>query len=130
MIAGTSFELTEFGAVWSAVRDRAKAWIPAESIAQALVDDQGDAAACLMNEDGLVVVNLEGRGDGTMRAFVLIAVSTGRPGAFHRQERAMLAIARDLGAVELAFRSDRPGWLRVLGPEWSCDFDLFYRSVP
>ena len=130
MIAGTTFELTEFGAVWRAVKDRAKAWIPADSIARALLDDQGDAAACLMNDDGLVVVNLEPLPDGTMRAFVLIAVSTGRPGAFKRQEPAMLTIARDLGAVELAFKSDRPGWLRVLGPEWACDFDLFYRSVP
>lgn len=130
MIAGTSFSLTSFGAVWAAVRERAKRFIPAESIAQALTEDEGDAAACLMNEDGFVVVSLEPTAGGTMRAFVLIAASTGLPGAFQRQERAMLAIAHDLGASELAFRSDRPGWLRVLGPEWSCDFDLFYRSVP
>lgn len=130
MVAGTTFELTEFGAVWKAVQDHARGWIPDESVQQATEMDTRGAAACLMNEDGLVVVNLEPLPDGTMQAFVMIAVSTGRPGAFRRQEPAMLAIARDLGAVELAFRSDRPGWLRVLGPEWACDFDIFYRSVP
>lgn len=61
---------------------------------------------------------------------VLLAVAAGVPGAFRRQEEEMLQVARELGAVELAFTTKRRGWARLLGPQWQWDGEVFFRSVP
>lgn len=85
-------------------------------------------ALCLACEDGMVVVDLRARGDA-LEVFVWIAVAF-RHGAFERQEAALLAIARDLGAKTLAFVTRRRGWGRRLGPEWRRrGLDEFVRSV-
>lgn len=87
------------------------------------------SAACLACRDGAVVVTAR-ECDGRMRAMVLLAVSAGAPGAFRRQEQEMLQVARELGAVELAFTTKRRGWTRLLGPQWQWDGEMFFRSVP
>lgn len=81
-----------------------------------------------MNADGIAVVTLRG-GPMGMRAFVLLAVSTSGLGAVQRNEAAMVEIARDMGASTLAFRSDRRGWRRALGPQWRRRGDLYERTV-
>lgn len=87
------------------------------------------SAACLAGRDGAVVVTAR-ECDGRMRAMVLLAVAAGAPGAFRRHEEEMLQVARELGAVELAFTTKRRGWARLLGPQWQWDGEVFFRSVP
>lgn len=89
--------------------------------------DEGQAL-CLASLDGVIVVTAQCRG-GRMRAVVLLAVSTGSPGAFRRQERAMVEVARELDAEELCFTTRRRGWARLLGPQWRFDGEMFVRSV-
>lgn len=87
------------------------------------------AAVCVAGADGVVVVTPQERPGGTMRAMVLLAVSTGAPGAFQRQEEEMAGVARELGATELAFTTSRRGWARLLGKHWRFDGEVFSRSV-
>jgi len=71
---------------------------------------------CVVCDDGLAVVTLEPFGD-ELELFVLLAVAF-KHGAFARQESALRAIARDLGAKTIAFEARRTGWARKLGPQW------------
>lgn len=119
-ICGTDFDLAEFRSVWPRVRERAKGWIAEDAIEAA----EGRSTACLMNDDGMVAMKIAGR-----RAYVLLAVSTGTAGAFERNEAAVATMARDMGATVLAFRSDRRGWAKVLGPEWRHQGDLYERTL-
>ena len=114
MIAGTDFVLADFGQFWPTVRERAEKWVNDECIEAS----RGHGYACLCNDDGMLVVTLKPTVDNRWQAFVQMAVSTGKPGAFKRNEESMLAIARDMGATSLGFRADRRGWARLLGPEW------------
>ena len=83
----------------------------------------------LRNDDGLLVLTIK-PGHNGLRAFVILALSSGKHfGAFHRNEAGAVEIARDMGARTLAFRSDRRGWSRVLGPHWWRDGDLHERRV-
>lgn len=124
MIAGTNFSLVDFGSVRPAVERLAGRWI-----APNVIDSAGRASrATLANEDGVVVVELCGDPRG-MQAFVLIAASYAGSGAFRRNEAAIVEIARDMGASTLAFRSDRRGWRRALGPQWRRRGDLYERTV-
>lgn len=88
-----------------------------------------EQALCFACEDGMFVVRLQPLGDD-LELFVLAAVGFVSHGAFERQEPAVLAIARDLGADTVAFRARRRGWGRMLGPEWSRrGTDEFVRGV-
>lgn len=122
MIAGTDMHLVEFEDAWRRVGERARRWIEVGAVRDAYAQH----CACLMNDDGIVVIALGGE-----EAFVLLAAATGgEPGAFMRNEGAVATIARDMGARRLAFRSDRRGWERVLdAARWRRSGDLYEREV-
>lgn len=79
---------------------------------------------------GVFVLTLQpGDNPAQLEAFVLLAVAS-RVGAFENAEPAVLAIARDLTAATVAFRSVRRGWARKLGPAWRPRGQRgFWRSV-
>lgn len=84
----------------------------------ALEEWRARRALWFAGEPGWFALTLRpGDNPGSLEAFVLLAVSR-RPGAFEAAEPAVLAIARDLGATTVAFRSARRGWSRKLGPQW------------
>lgn len=88
-----------------------------ESI-EALAEVRAGRALCFHGEPGTFVIGLgPGENPGTLEAFVLLAVAA-RVGVFDESEPAVLAVARDLGAATVAFRSVRRGWARRLGPAW------------
>jgi hypothetical protein len=129
MIAGTDFFFEDFEVLWSMLAPRAERWIKAEVLSEIRQDLWKGHALCLANRDGLIVIGTSTIESGKMRCNVLLAVSTGTPGAFMRHEPSMLKIARDLNADELSFRADRTGWPRVLGPEWSLQGEVFVRNT-
>ena len=129
MIVGTEFILEDFDSVWPSLADRCARWVPEHSVLEARAACEEGRAVCLACSDGLAVVALECRESGTMRANVLLAASIGLSGAFARQERSMLDIAKDIGAAEIVFWTPRRGWGRLLGPEWRRDGEWFARSV-
>ena len=85
---------------------------------QALEECIAGRALMFMGPPGWFVVSLRpGENPGTLELFVLLAVGL-RHGAFEEAEPAVLAMARDLTATTVAFRSVRRGWARRLGPAW------------
>ena len=125
MIAGTDFVLADFEQAWPLIRERAGKWIEPHVVDGAA---RPGASVCVVNTDGMLVFTLFAV-DNRLRALVLLGVSTGTPGAFWRQEAAMVAIARDMGASWLAFESARRGWAKVLGPHWRRNGDLYEREL-
>lgn len=125
MIAGTPFDIAGFDETLNSMPRRARRWVTRE----ARIQSRARNAVCLVSQDGMVSIALQRRDDGTMRAFVLLAVSDSAPGAFRRNETAMLAIARDMGATTLAFHATRRGWAKVVGPAWKRDGDVYEREV-
>lgn len=116
MISGTEFTIEDSEMVSAACRGiRSGITVPSEIAEMRAQCDRG-LAMCLASPDGVVVVALQIYGDD-LELFVWLAVAF-RHGAFQRQESALLAIARDLGAQTLAFQSRRAGWARRLGPQW------------
>lgn len=132
MVAGTEFVLVDVYAVWPAIAARARR---SRSDPDVLRDIRlrclDGSAVCLQSPEGVVVLGARGTEAGGLVADVLLAVSAegSLQGTFKRHEDAMLAIARDLGASELAFKTDRRGWTRLLGPQWSEHDGTFTRSV-
>ena len=124
-IAGTRFELGEFADTWAVAEDYAGKWFDANVIREALDTN----AVSLVCPDGVVSMSLHVEDDGTMLAFVLIAVNTCFAGAFRRNEADVVEIARSMGATKLAFRSQRRGWIKLLGPEWTRSGNTFEREV-
>ena len=125
MIAGTNFNMVRFADAWPRFKEWAGEYITAEAIEEA----RRWPSTALINEDGLLVLTIK-PGHNGLRAFVILALSSGKHfGAFHRNEAGAVEIARDMGARTLAFRSDRRGWSRVLGPHWWRDGDLHERRV-
>jgi len=129
MIAGTDFLFEDFEACWSMLAPRAMRWIRPELLRDIREDLGRGRALCIANREGFIVLSYSRLESGKMRASVLLAVSTGSPGAFSRQEPSMLKIARDLGADELSFETYRTGWGRMLGPEWSLQGEIFVRNT-
>ena len=130
MIAGTDFLLGEIGDViprFTKRMQRTRSDIG--FLCQALGACQDRDAICLHNSEGMVVVTLKLSDDGKITAMVLLAVSTGLHGAFKRREAAMIAIAKNMGAHQLSFRTDRKGWAKVLGPEWTERNEVFSRPI-
>lgn len=135
MICGTTFCIANVEEVWPRIAWRALRSLtdPAKiSDVRSRCRDGGDAL-CLEGPDGVVIMAIEPSEAGPSTLMVLLAVSTALHGAFDRQESAMLAIARNLGASELAFRTDRRGWRRLVGPQWRLlpeqQGDRFTRTV-
>ncbi|GAP37375.1 hypothetical protein ABXN37_19830 [Piscinibacter sakaiensis] len=86
-------------------------------------------AVCLEGPDGVVIASLEVDPGNRCALHILLAASEGRPGAFRRAEPDIAAIAADIGAAEIRFDTDRPGWVRLLGPQWHRRGDTFFRSI-
>ena len=127
MIAG--FHLENFDAAWPRYYVRAVRWVDADAIQEARERHNSGDGVCMVGEDGLMVLSLETDDNGT-RLFVLLAVSTGIPGAVARQEAAIDMIAREVGVTRVAFRTNRRrGFRRMLGPRWERIGDEFTRSV-
>jgi hypothetical protein len=126
MICGTGFVLVDVDDVWPSIAERARATTRSHPAVLAYIRERCLAAdaLCLKSDDGVVILAARGA-----VLHVLLAVGTGLQGAFKRQESAMLAIARDLGAKELVFDTDRRGWVKVLGPEWHEHDGRFTRGV-
>ena len=128
MISGTDFTIREPEFV-----TRACSRVPAEvatpfEIEEMQAQCEEDQAMCLACEDGMVVVDLRPGAIG-LEMFIWIAVAF-RHGAFGRQDAALRAIGRDLGAQSIAFQARRRGWARRLGPEWLCrGSNEFVRSI-
>jgi|SRR5882672_11554276 len=87
-----------------------------------------DRAVCLVCDDGAVVISLDPLGEGRFELFLWLGVAF-RHGAFERQEAALQAIARDLGAETISFLPRRKGWARRLGPQWRYRGQQLVRSV-
>lgn len=126
-ILGTPFELINFFDAWTIARQRTSSkWICDSAIAEA----QHANAVSLVCPDGVMTMSLILDEGGRMRALVLMAVSTRfAAGAFRRNEPHVIRIARDMGASVLAFRTQRRGWSRLLGQEWSREGDFYIRSI-
>lgn len=85
---------------------------------QAIEAARAEQALTFAGPFGVFVATLRpGDNPPDLELFVLLAVAS-RVGAFKDAEPAVLAIARDLTATTVAFRSVRKGWARRLGPAW------------
>lgn len=130
MISGTSFQIEDSKliprAALAVYRGRQTASV--DEIAEFMEQCDDGTALCVANEDGVLVFTVQPFGEA-LELFVLFAVAF-RFGAFGRQESAVRAIARDIGAQTIAFQARRTGWARRLGPEWQRRGTMeFVRSV-
>jgi len=129
MISGTEFIFQPPALISHACRGSKHKFVSDSEIQEIEAQCESERAACLACEDCMVVIELEGSRYGTLELFVWMAVAF-KHGAFERQEAALQAIARDLGAETIAFLSRRKGWARRLGPEWQRrGSNEFVRSV-
>jgi hypothetical protein len=127
----TEFMLEDIEAVWPEFEQRAlRSESSDEALRYAREKCRRGEAVCIANSDGVIVLTLRMVRGARIRAVVLLAVSTGRAGAFKRHEQAVVEIARSLEADELGFETDRvPAWRRVVGPDWTERDGSFSRSV-
>lgn len=124
MIAGTAFDIVDVEEVWPRLLGRlARCGTPASVLLHTRARCHEGDALCLQSPDGVLIMSAHGLPGGGVEAQVLLAISSGHVGAFKRQEGAMVAIARDLGASVLSFQTDRRGWARMLGPAWHLEQD-------
>lgn len=129
MIAGTQFEFDDPAMIAQAVLAKRPGDMTFSEIEDMVAECEAERAACLTCEDGLLVISGEPLNGGGLELYVLLAVAF-RHGAVERQDAALRAIARDLGARTIAFRTRRRGWARRLGPEWKRrGTDEFVRAV-
>lgn len=131
MIAGTRFQIADIDDVWPRIATRAQRCRSDPAFLRDLRCrcHAGGDAVCLQAPEGVVIMSACATEDGHLQAHVLLAVSCAKPGAFRREEEAMLAVARDLGASELCFQTDRRGWARMLGPAWREHDGTFIRNT-
>lgn len=131
MIAGTGLRIADISDVWPRYACRAKrARTDAASLQRVISRCRAGLALCLECDDGMAVVTLAGP-TGEMELRVLLAVSHGGAGGFARREPELLAVAHDMRARAISFRTDRaPAWARVLGPAWRrIEDDRFWRDL-
>lgn len=132
MIAGTLFKFAPPEEVARACLHHGRHFgMSVSDIADIQAECEANRAACLVCEDGVLVIALSTLNDpyDGFEMYVLLAVAY-RHGAFERQDSALQTIARDLGADAIAFRALRRGWARRLGPEWQRrGTDEFVRMV-
>ena len=125
--SGTDFVLADLPTVWPKYIPRVLR-LPPKGVVEAVHCVASDTALALEGPDGLLIVSLTPREDA-IELEVLLAVSTGTPGAFRRQEAAVCAIARDLGASAVVFVPARRGWDKVVGPEWITRGNAYVRQL-
>lgn len=125
MIAGTGFRVADIDEVWPRWAARAARSLAGDAhLAWVIGECRSGDAVCLECDDGIVVLAL---GAGGTRARALLAA--GDAGALRRREEELAAVAREMGAAEVSFRTDRKGWGRALGPRWQSDGDRFWRAT-
>ena len=115
--SGTAFCIEDPVFVAHAARGLRPGVASASELAEIEAQCEKEEALCLACEDGMVVIDLRPGPEG-LEVFVWLAIAF-RHGAYERQDAALLAIARDLGAQTIAFVARRRGWARRLGPEWT-----------
>lgn len=116
MVSGTEFQVEYPTMVDHACAGLRRGVARASEIAEIKAQCEQNRALCLACDDGMMVVDLRPGPEG-LELFVWLAVAF-RYGAYERQDAALDAIGRDLGASTVAFVSRRRGWARRLGPEW------------
>lgn len=116
MLSGTEFLFEDPRMIPAAILSQRHRIATLDEVEEMMEKCEDQQALCLSCPDGLVVASLQPFGDA-LELFVWLAVAF-RRGAFERQERAVRAIARDLGAKTIAFQARRDGWGRRLGPQW------------
>lgn len=116
MISGTDFWIEGPQLIKAACRGMRAGIASDGDLREIQAECESERALCVSCEDGMAVFSLVCDGSAC-ELFVWIAVAF-KHGAFARQEAALLAVARDLEADTIAFRSRRRGWARRLGPEW------------
>lgn len=110
--SGTGFELVEIDEVLAQLGQ-----LPQDGN-EAVEEARAGRALTFRGPAGVFVLTLQpGDNAGQFEAFVLLAVAS-RIGFVECAEADVLAIARDLAAATVAFRSVRRGWARKLGPAW------------
>jgi len=110
--SGTAYCLVEIDDVLEQLGD-----LPRDG-EQAIEAARAGRALTFSGPFGVFVATLRpGDNPGHLELFVMLAVAS-RIEAFKDAEPAVLAIARDLTATTVAFRSVRRGWARRLGPAW------------
>lgn len=131
MIASTGFRIVDIADAWPRFASRAqRSRTDTGTLDRVLARCRAGLALCLECEEGISVVTLAGM-PGDFELKVLLAVSRGGSGAFTRRERGMVAVAQEMGARSISFRTDRPeAWARRLGPAWlRIEEDKFWREV-
>ena len=116
MISGTGFTIEPPEFVRHASRGLRPDVATASELAEIEAQCEKEEAICVACEDCMMVLDLRPGPEG-LEVFVWLAIAF-RHGAYERQDAALLAIARDLGAQTIAFVARRRGWARRLGPEW------------
>ena len=118
MISGTAFTIEGPQMVEAACRGMRTGIVAPSEIDEIQSQCESERALCLACDDGMLVVDVRSSPSGdAIEMFIWLAVGF-KHGAVERQDAAMRAIARDLGATTVAFQSRRRGWGRRLGPEW------------
>lgn len=110
--SGTNFEIVDPAACWPLLRRL-------QTEAEDIIDTcrRGEALMFSGPAGTFALGLVPGENADQLEAFVYLAVAA-RHGAFDEAEPAVLAVARDLGATTVAFRSMRRGWARRLGAAW------------
>lgn len=132
MISGTPFLLAEIDAEWHRIGPLVAGIDPRDNAGDDLRRCCREGKAlCLISGDGFLVVSLEtdAYGTGELELYVRMAASWGARGTIQRNDAHLDAIARELGAERLVFRTLRPGMHKVLNPEWSVRYTEFARAV-
>lgn len=131
MIAGTAFWFEDNwrGALQALPQRRLSRAVQPDVLKAIVGKLEAGRAYALTCPGGLIVVAMRGARGATMVFDVLLAVSDGTPGAFRRFEQDVVRLAEDAGAHVLAFRTDRRGWRRMLGPAWKDAGGHFVREL-
>lgn len=132
MISGTPFTIVDIDENWLKIAPMVVGVDPSDNAGDDLRRDCREGRAlCLTSDDGVMVIHLQPDryGSGDLELFVRMAVSNSESGAIQRNDAHLDAIARELGAKRLVFRTVRSGMHRVMTPHWKVRFTEFERAV-
>ena len=117
VISGTEFCIEDPVFVAHASRGLRPGVASASELAEIEAQCEKEEAICVCVRGRHAGSSTYDQGRKGLKLFVWLAIAF-RHGAYERQDAALLAIARDLGAQTIAFVARRRGWARRLGPEW------------